>query len=105
MLVQRRQWRLQHKGLLLRARAEARQASVAHRCASLCQCVLTLCCVIARSRRTRTASSASTFAAAESSHAILSCYVKFTGISGRESMCRLPPPRGECQADAFDVQN
>lgn len=29
----------------------------------------------------------------ESSHAILSCYVKFTGVSGRESMCNpyLPP--------------
>ena len=27
---------------------------------------------------------------AESSHAILSCYVKFTGVSGRESMCTPP---------------
>jgi len=42
--------------------------------------------------------------AAESSHAILSCYVKFTGVSGKESMYIAPPTPVRCTLTR-DLQN
>ncbi len=86
MLVQRRQRRIQHKSLLLRARPKTRQASFSHRCDSFSLLRFEQTPLVAYSSHALLPRLPHASTIAESSHAILSCYVKFTGVSGRDSM-------------------